>query len=298
MRKHWIMGLLVALLALTGCGAKLAEDQARGGVSAPMAPAMQAESSAVRSDVNTQLNDVTPMIVYNGYLDLVVLDSSKAQEDVQRLTAEFGGYVVASESFRYQQGLLTINMTLRIPAENFHAVMSRLRELALEVNRDSVSSENVTQEYVDLGSRLRALEAKAERLEALMEQAEDTEAVLAVYRELSATQQEIEQVKGRMQYLERSAAMATISVSLTPDALSRPVEVAGWRPQGTAKRAIEAMLGALKFLGDALIWILLFVAPVLAVMGGALFLVIKGLTRLLGRRKGSRQSAPPATPAQ
>lgn len=298
MRKHWIMGLLAALLALTGCGAKLAEDQARGGVSAPMAPAMQAESSTVRSDVNTQLNDVTPMIVYNGYLDLVVLDSSKAQEDVQRLTAEFGGYVVASESFRYQQGLLTINMTLRIPAENFHAVMSRLRELSLEVNRDSVSSENVTQEYVDLGSRLRALEAKAERLEALMEQAEDTEAVLAVYRELSATQQEIEQVKGRMQYLERSAAMATISVSLTPDALSRPVEVAGWRPQGTAKRAIEAMLGALKFLGDALIWILLFVAPVLAVMGGALFLVIKGLTRLLGRRKGSRQSAPPSKPVQ
>ena len=298
MRKHWIMGLLVALLALTGCGAKLAGDQAWGGAATPMAPAMQAESSAVRSDVNTQLNDVTPMIVYNGYLDLVVLDSSKAQEDVQRLTAEFGGYVVASESFRYQQGLLTINMTLRIPAENFHAVMSRLRELSLEVNRDSVSSENVTQEYVDLGSRLRALEAKAERLEALMEQAEDTEAVLAVYRELSATQQEIEQVKGRMQYLERSAAMATISVSLMPDALSRPVEVAGWRPQGTAKRAIEAMLGALKFLGDALIWILLFVAPVLAVMGGALFLVIKGLTRLLGRRKGSRQSAPPSKPVQ
>ena len=164
-------------------------------------------------------------------------------------------------------------MTLRVPAEKFHEVMAQLRKLALEVNHDSTSSEDVTQEYVDLESRLRALEDKAARLEELMQEAEDTEAVLAVYRELSATQQEIEQVKGRMQYLERSSAMATISVTLTPDELSRPVEVAGWRPQGTAKRAVEALLNTLKFLGNALIWIVIYVVPVLAVVGGVVYLV-------------------------
>lgn len=296
MKRHWLGSFLALVLILSGCAAKATDEAAWGSVSAPAAPATEsrkAEFVSSNQTVDYQQPDITPMIVYNGYLDLVVLDTLKAQDEVQRLVTAAGGYVAASESYRYQQGLLTVRMTLRVPAENFHTVMSALRQLALQVDRDSISSENVTQEYVDLESRLRALEAKADRLEALMEQAEDTEAVLAIYRELSATQQEIEQVKGRMRYLERSAAMATINVSLVPDALSRPIEVAGWRPQGTAKRAVEALLGMLKFLGDALIWILIFVVPVLAIIGLAIYIVIKILTALFGRRKASRRSSPP-----
>jgi hypothetical protein len=301
MKKHWMLVLMLVSLVLTSCGAKAVEQMtdASWEEGAARAPSMVAQESAVEYDeMNAATGDITPMIIYNGSLDLVVLDSAKAQEDVQKLVEEFKGYVMASDSYRYEQGSVKITMKLRVPAAQFNELMSRLRKMALEVNHDSVSSENVTQEYVDLESRLRALEAKAARLEELMEDAEDTEAVLAVYRELSATQQEIEQVKGRMQYLERSASMATIIVTLTPDALSQPVEVAGWRPQGTAKRAVEAMLNALQFLGDAFIWILLFVAPVLAVIGGAIYLVIKLLSRLFGRRKRSRQPAAPVTPAE
>lgn len=301
MKKRWLLVLMLVTLVLASCGAKSAEQMtdAAWEEGAARAPSMVAQESAVEYDeMNAATGDITPMIIYNGSLDLVVLDSAKAQEDVQKLVEEFKGYVMASESYRYEQGSVRITMKLRVPAAQFNELMSRLRQMALEVDHDSVSSENVTQEYVDLESRLRALEAKAARLEELMEDAEDTEAVLAVYRELSATQQEIEQVKGRMQYLERSASMATITVTLTPDALSQPVEVAGWRPQGTAKRAVEAMLSALQFLGDAFIWILLFVAPVLAVIGGVIYLVIKLLSRLFGRRKRSRQPAAPVTPAE
>ena len=302
MKKHWMLVLMLVTLVLTSCGAKAVEQMTdatweEGGARAPSMVAQ--ESSVVEYDeMNAATGDITPMIIYDGSLDLVVLDSAKAQDDVQKLVEEFKGYVMTSESYRYEQGSVKITMKLRVPAAQFNELMSRLRKMALEVNHDNVSSENVTQEYVDLESRLRALEAKAARLEELMEDAEDTEAVLAVYRELSATQQEIEQVKGRMQYLERSASMATITVTLTPDALSQPVEVAGWRPQGTAKRAVEAMLNALQFLGDAFIWILLFVAPVLAVIGGVIYLVIKLLSRLFGRRKRSRQPAAPVTPAE
>ncbi len=298
MRKHWVGILIAATLVLTGCGARTAEQKSNvawdeGAARAP--EAVESEFITVGYAADAPASDITPMIIYSGSLNLVVLDSMQTQADVQRLTEEFGGYVAASESYRYEQGSVTINMTLRVPAAKFDEVMAQLRKLALEINHDSVSSENVTQEYVDLDARLRALEAKATRLEELMEDAEDTEAVLAIYRELSATQQEIEQVKGRMQYLERSAAMATISVTLTPDALSRPVEVAGWRPQGTAKRAVEALLSTLQFLGNAFIWILLYVVPVLAVVGGVLYFVIRGFSRLLGRRKRSRQPKSPVT---
>jgi len=292
MKKHWIWALVAAMLVMTGCGARVAKEAAVDeGIMPSAAPGNSASFSEVSQD--TAAGDITPMIVYNGSLELVVSDALQAQEDVQRVIKGVNGYVVSSESYRYEQGLVTVNMTMRVPADKFHEVMAQLRKLALEVNHDSTSSEDVTQEYVDLESRLRALEDKAARLEELMKEAEDTEAVLAVYRELSATQQEIEQVKGRMQYLERSSAMATISVTLTPDALSQPVEVAGWRPQGTAKRAVEALLNTLKFLGNALIWIVIYVAPVLAVVGGVVYLVRKGWSRLFGRRKRAAKTGEP-----
>jgi hypothetical protein len=230
------------------------------------------------------------LVIKNGSLDLVVKDAVAAQEEIERLVDDLDGYVLVSESQRYERDLLRINMTLKVPAEQFTTAMAQLRDLALEVTRSRTSSEDVTQEYVDLKSRLRALEAKAERLEELMDAAEDTEAVLEVYRELSATQEEIEHVKGRMQYLERSAAMATITVSLTPDELAQPVEIAGWRPKGTIKRAVEALVETYQFLLKALIWIVILVVPVLFGIGLVFYLLYRLIRYLVRRRKKKRSS--------
>ena len=234
------------------------------------------------------------MIIYTGEISLVVKDTIKAQEDITQMVEAMEGYVSNSSSYAYGGGLMRINLTLRLPADRFNEVMADLRAMAMEVTQENIGSQDVTQEYVDLESRLRALEAKADRLEELMKEAEDTEAVLAVYQELSQTEQEIEQTKGRMQYLERSAAMATITVSLTPDELSQPVEIAGWRPAGIAKQAIEALVSVFQWLLGALIWIVILIVPVVLFLG----LVFYVLTRLLGvvfkrRRRNQKAASPP-----
>ncbi len=295
--KRWVISviLLISLLA-AGCGAREAEvvmqTPAQGGAADydeyTAAPEPGAKA-IVASDVP---ETVERMVVYTGYLDLIVKDTQAAQAEVGALVDRLGGYILSSETYRYDAGLNRVTITLRVPAEAFNTAMGELRALATEVQRDSVSSEDVTQEYVDLASRLRALEVKAEKLEALMDEAEDTEAVLAVYQELSATQQEIEQVKGRMQYLERAAAMSTITVSLIPDELAQPIEVAGWRPQGTAKAALQALINTLQFLVDALIWILIYVAPVFGALGLAIYGFIRLLKLVFRRRKPKTPPAP------
>jgi len=232
-----------------------------------------------------ELAQASRMIIYNGDLSIVVKNVEETQEAVVALVEDADGYVVSSGSYAYGEGLRRANLRIRVPAERFNDVMGTLRDLALEIEQDSISSQDVTQEYVDLESRLTALEAKAERLEELMDQAEDTEAVLAVYEELSETQVRIEETKGRMRYLERSAAMATIDIQLIPDEALKPVQVAGWRPQGTVKRAIETLIQIFQFLADSLIWIVLVVLPVLLVIG----LVIFGLIKLLGLVFGGKK---------
>jgi hypothetical protein len=293
-----LLGALIAGCAMGGAESSqsLAEDWAAP--AEPMAEAPMEERAASDTgdgfgDVDLQAADQERMIIYNAELALVVQDTEATQADVVSLAEGAGGHVASADSYAYGDGLRRITLSIRVPAEAFNSTMDALREMALEVTQDSISSDDVTQEYVDLESRLTALEAKATRLEELMEQAEDTEAVLAVYEELSATQIQIEETKGRMRYLERSSSMATITVHLTPDELSQPVEIAGWRPQGTVKRAIEALIEAFQFLVDALIWFVLAIAPVLIFVGLGLYALIRLLgwiIRLL-RGKGRRRKA-------
>jgi hypothetical protein len=281
MKQKFVGALLLLGLLITGCGAQqtfdavtdnLQEERAyEAETGADYAPE---EPGAAGKAQNAET--LERMIIYNGALELTVEEPLEAQDEVARLIEGLDGYVVSSESYRFREDLFSVNMRLRVPAEAFSEAMATLRGMAIQVTRDQVSTEDVTQEYVDLEARLSALEAKAERLEELMEEAEDTEAVLAVYQELSATQADIEHVKGRMRYLERSAAMATISVVLQPDEAARPVEIAGWRPQGTAKRAVEALIRTYQFLLDAAIWFLIYILPVLLGLG----LVVYGVVRL------------------
>lgn len=285
MKRISILLLVILALVMAGCGSAAPESANRqaapsGGATSDMAfeEAMEAPAMEEMGEGEITPDGFERMIIYNANISLVVQDTVQSQEEIAEMAKRQGGYLSSAESYKSGENLVSINLTLRVPAEKFNTTMAELREMAREVTRESISSEDVTQEYVDLESRLRALEAKAERLEELMEEAEDTEAVLAIYRELSSTQQEIEQTKGRMRYLERSAAMATIIITLTPDELSRPVEVAGWRPQGTVKRALEALIETFQWLFDALIWIVLAVLPVLIFVG----LIIFGIIKLLG----------------
>ncbi|MGC9349051.1 MAG: DUF4349 domain-containing protein [Anaerolineae bacterium] len=289
LKRIFVFLLVIGWVALaTGCAAGRSpmESQAEPGAEEPAFDAREpVESDTDANGADVTAVDLPRMIIYTGELSLVVDDVEVAQSDAVALVKGAGGYVAAAESYAYNDGLRRITLTLRVPAEAFNATMEGLRELALEIRRDSISSQDVTQEYVDLSSRLTALEAKADRLEELMEEAEDTEAVLAVYEELSETQIQIEETKGRMRYLERRSDMATITVELIPDALSRPVEVAGWRPQGTVKRAIEMLIEIFQFLLDALIWIILVVVPVLAFIGLVIYGVIRLLMLIFGRGK-------------
>ena len=117
--------------------------------------------------------------------------------------------------------------------------------------------------------------------------------ILEVYRELSQVRAQIESLQGRMTYLDNLSAMATVQISLTPDVLAQPVVVAGWKPQGTALRAIKMLVNALQGIADAAIMFVLLILPVLIVLAipvVLLFLLIRFLVRRARRRRKERRT--------
>jgi len=209
------------------------------------------------------------MIVRNGDISLVVEDVVAAQDEVARLAVGLGGYVVSSRISGEEQdrrGWISI----RVPDDSFEQALTELRELAVRVESESTDSQDVTEEYVDLESRLRNAEAMESQYLALVEKAENVEDVLRVYDSLSRVRSEIEQIKGRMQYLEKSSSMSLISVRLEPAASDKPLVSAGWSALEILKSAVRGIITFGQWLGILVIWLVIFI-PVWGTILGVIY---------------------------
>lgn len=246
------------------------------------------------ADVDEALTSATQdrMVIYTVDLELIVKDTSATVAQLESLATEMGGFVSGSNSWK-DGDQLRASVTLRVPADKLGDALAQIRDLALDVERESRDSQDVTEEFTDLDAQLRTRQAYEqellELLKARREATGKTEDILEVYRELTRVRGEIEQIQGRMNYLSNLSAMATIQVNLTPDALVQPLVVGKWQPQGTARDAIRALINAGKFLVDALIWIVLFMTPILIAILLPLFLIVRAL--LVWRRRRRRPAA-------
>jgi hypothetical protein len=231
------------------------------GYDAPQVAGEMAERTVASAPGGVADVGIERLVIRNASLDLVVADTEAALDAVGDLVDELGGYIVESNAYKLQEGFKA-HVTFRVPAASL---------------------------YVNLQARLRHLEAAEAKLLEFLEEAEDTEAALAVYERLEQIQLDVEYVKGRMQYLEESAAMATVTLDIVPDELAQPIQIGGWHPEGTLRDAFESLVRVLQSLVDVAIVIVVLIIPTLAVI--ALPLVgLFYLARAVVRRRRARKT--------
>lgn len=224
--KRLIIGIALVILILVPIACARAPESAVAPVPmpepapAPMpapAPPSEGRGDVTVDEVETgelvQSWAAERMIVRTGNIVLIVEDIEVVIDQIAVLTSGMDGYVVSSQKWRDGDRLVG-SIAIRVPAEQFSMAMKSLRNLAVEVRSESITSKDVTEEYVDLGSKLKNLEATEEQLLRLMEKGETVEEILKVQRELSNTRADIERTKGRMQYLERTSETSLIEVIL------------------------------------------------------------------------------------
>jgi len=284
--------MILAALLLSACGAAATPapgaDQAesRGGASTGFAP----PAATAAPELGARASDATTterLVIKNATLSLVVKDSAASVNSISTLADGLGGFVVSSNVYQTSTDaagnkIMRAQISIRIPADKFLPAIEQLEGMTVSGKADTknISGEDVTAQYTDLQSQLRNLEAAEQQLQQIMDSATKTEDVLAVYNQLVSIRGQIEQVKGQMQYYREAAALSLISIDLIPDALSQPIEIGGWKPQGIAKDAIETLVVVLQFLGSLAIYGVLFCLPLGLLFGiPGYFLVRFGLRR-------------------
>jgi hypothetical protein len=213
------------------------------------------------------------LIVKNADLQLTVEDTDVAIDRLTQVVGDVGGYIISSRV--WYQARLSIDykyasITLGVPVDQFETAMRRLRDLALTVDDERAGGQDVTDEYVDLQSRLRNLEATRDRIRAFLDQAQTVEEALRVNEELKTVEDEIETVQGRMNYLFDRSSYSTITVELSPALPELPVTPTPtpapapepWSAGRVAENASKTLASILRALAELAIWFGIVVLPI------------------------------------
>jgi hypothetical protein len=233
----FVLLALVVLLAVAGCGAGSSkatttatttayyQDSSKGGIydqtmiTIPAATttrvAMGIPSPTIDNSTGHSEAYATQerMVIKTANMALVVEDVNVSLQQITNLAKVNGGYVISSD-IQENSNRLYAHIAFRVEASKFDATMQALQNLAVDVKSVSTSGQDVTEEYVDLNSKLGNLEASEAQLLKLMEKAGTVEEILKVQQQLVSTRENIEVIKGRMQYLEQSSALSYIYASL------------------------------------------------------------------------------------
>ena len=199
------------------------------------------------------------LVVFTARLELEVEDLESAIDAVRLLAESHGGFV-ATEKTRSESGFITI----RVPQRVFHDAVAEIEALGVVQGRD-LQGEDVTEEYVDLGSQLVNLESQEQRLLEIMGMGSTVESVLKVEKELERVRGRIESIKGRMNYLESRVELATITVNLNLEPEEEPEPHLAWFPEVDWGEPVRAGLSVLFTVAQGMIAMVIVLGPFAAV---------------------------------
>ncbi|MYL47743.1 DUF4349 domain-containing protein [Virgibacillus halodenitrificans] len=202
---------------------KITEESKEGEATTESTEDASIENSENKTEQQTpnEQNPSTRKIIYTANLEIEVNSYEKALKNIQKKVEVYQGYIVESTMFEEEENKGTSGfITVRVPQEKFREFIQLVEDGSKNVLSSSISGQDVTEEYVDLESRLRSKQVVEERLLSYMKKAEKTEDLLAISKDLASVQEEIDQIKGRMKYLENKSELATITIHMTENNLT------------------------------------------------------------------------------
>lgn len=228
--------------------------------------------------------EVDQKIIKTGSLDLIVDQAQQSLSEVESIATQQGGYVQTSTLQEHEDGTKSGYVTIRVPAEQFDITMASVKELALVVERETSSAEDVTEQYIDLAARLKNAQAQETRYVQILDQANTVEEILQIETALGNIRGYIESLQGQLNYLDNLTGFSTITISLSEEPI---ITVGGkeFRPGTSVKEAAQAVVAIAQALVVAIIWIAIVGVGIGVPLVLVLWLAWKALARIKLWRK-------------
>ncbi|MBL8090018.1 MAG: DUF4349 domain-containing protein [Anaerolineales bacterium] len=250
------------------------------------------EGSVYETGTDGNVALTTHLIIKSADMRVLVENSDVAIDRVTQIVGDTGGYIISSRVWNQPhldgKNYKYATITIGVPVQQFERVLNRLRGLAVQVLDENASGEDVTDQYVDLQSQLTNLEATRERIKSFLDDATNVDEALRINQQLSEIERQIEEIKGRINYLQDRSAFSTITVNIepqlpevvipTPTPMPTP-EPEPWKPGETFDNAKKSVTRAYQNIIDILIWFFVVLVPIFAPPVLIVWLIWKFITR-------------------
>lgn len=208
-------------------------------------------------------NVVRRMIIRNAELFMQVNNVPQAIHAISTFAETSNGYVVRSNINEdpYNRGNTSAEISIRVPAEGLNSALQQLKSMAYKVIQESISGEDITQQYVDLESQLGNLQQSKKQLEKIMAGATNTEDVLKVQQRLSETQGQIDVLQGQIKYYKESVAFSLITIHLTMNPTIEEKSQSQWKITEAFKSSFINLMNGLRDFTYSVIQIVVYFLP-------------------------------------
>ncbi|MBI4853361.1 MAG: DUF4349 domain-containing protein [Acidobacteria bacterium] len=240
------------------------------------------------SPSNQEQAPIERKIIRNGELDLEMEKPAEIANQISSLANSLGGFVVTSESQQIGANGVRMSVVVRVPASKFDQAMKDIRALVGNgrVLREKATGLDVTEEFVDLQARLRAKVALENQFLEILKKAIKVSDMLEVQNSLNAVRTEIEQIEGRLRFLENQASLSTITLSLqTPQPL---VTQSSRGFFSEFKAAISDGIEISQSIVFGLIRLMGVLVPVVVFLGTPLYIVFRVIRSRMRRQNANR----------
>lgn len=249
-----------------------AADQAAGGQGQTSSPGKAGTTGAA---AQVRLVDLGNRIVRTATVDLEV-GKGRLNDTINRATGivtRAKGIYVGSSTSVPDGGPASGQVTFRVPVDAFEPVLRDVKALGTYRGERS-STEDVTNQYIDLNGQLSAWRAQERVYLRLLERAKSVADVIAVQNQLQQVQSNIERLQGQVDHLDDQSSYSTIALQLSEPGAAGP----GGEPAGRLARAWATAVNGLGVMAAAALVGVVWLVPVV-VLAGLVLLVVRAARR-------------------
>ncbi len=228
-----------------------------------------------------EIPTVDKRIIKNGSLRLKVESTEKSVEKIKSIAQQYQGEIANVNLYRQGKNGLGGNVTIKVPVKQFEGALSAVKNVGDQILSESVGSNDVTEEYVDLQAQIKNKKAEEETFRNLLERSGKLDDVLKVTREVARVRREIDQLEGRIKFMQSQTDMSTINVGLVEyeQVSNTPIK---WKPARVAQQALHNLVLNVQQMINGIIVFAIATLPVLLLVAIGIWIVyviIRGIIR-------------------
>lgn len=182
-------------------------------------PTIAADEEVVEPDNsrNETLGDKSTVskkkIIKDGNISVKTNDIIASKKGIDDLLKKLNAYY-ESEDLQNNDQTISYDLKIRVPADNFEKLISSIENGKDEIKSKSIQARDVTEEYVDIETRLTNKREYLKRYKDLLSKASTVKDILAIEENIRTLQEEIESKEGRLKYLSDQVSFSTLDINL------------------------------------------------------------------------------------